>query len=107
MTTYKEIAQVIKQAADKIVELQSYVSGIEKESKVNEILSNMKEKGLIDDKAAGEKKKELLKSDESEIAIHKKAVELFNGRPESIAVPSTKSASASAEAQFDSWVMGG
>lgn len=107
MTTFKEIAQTIKRAADKLVELETKSAAREKESSVNSLIADMKDKGLIDEKAAGEKKKELLKSDESEIVVYKKAVELAASRPIPIASPSTKSASGNPEAQFDSWVMGG
>mgnify|MGYP001608112977 FL=1 len=107
MTTYKELAQTIKQAADRIVELETKSASQEKESSVNSLIAAMKDKGLIDEKAAGEKKKELLKSDEAEIIVYKKAVELAGSRPLQIATPSTKSASVNAESQLDNWVMGG
>lgn len=107
MTTYKELAQTIKQAADKLVELETKSAAQEKESSVNSLIADMKDKGLIDEKAAYEKKKELLKSDASEMSVYKKAVEIAASRPIPIASPSTKSASGNPEAQFDSWVMGG
>ena len=107
MTTYKELAQTIKQAADRLVELETKSAAQEKEGSVNRILADMKDKGLIDEKAAGEKKKELLKSDTSELVVYKKAIEIAAARPVQIASSSTKSASVSAEAQFDIWVLGG
>jgi len=107
MITYKNIAQTIKQAADRLVELETKSAAQEKEGSVNRIIADMQDKGLIDEKAAGEKKKELLKSDASELDVYKKAVELAASRPMQIASPSTKSASVDAEAQFDTWVMGG
>lgn len=107
MTTYKQLAQTIKQAADRLVELETKSAEQEKESSVDSLIADMKDKGLIDEKAAGEKKKELLKSDASEMAVFKKAVELAASRPMQIASPSTKSASVNPEAQFDAWVVGG
>lgn len=107
MTTFNQLAQTIKQAADKLVELENKSAAQEKESRINSLIADMKDKGLIDEKTAGEKKKELLKSDESEIVVYKKAVELASSRPIPIASPSTKSASGNPEAQFDTWVLGG
>lgn len=107
MTTYKELSQTIKQAADRLVELETRSAAQEKEGSVNRILADMKDKGLIDEKAAGEKKQELLKSDASGLEVYKKAVEIAASRPIQIASPSTKSASANPESQLDAWVMGG
>ena len=67
MTTYKKLAQTIKQAADRIVELETASASREKESCVSSIITDMVEKGLLDKKATGEKKKELLKSTASEM----------------------------------------
>lgn len=107
MQTYRGLAQVIKQAADRIVELENGEAEREKESSVNELLINMKEKGLIDEKTAKEKKKELLKSGGEEIEIHKKALELIGNKSNDIATITKKGSDASAESRFDSWVLGG
>lgn len=107
MTTYKELAQTIKQAADRIVELETASAAREKESSVSGIITDMVEKGLLDKKAAVEKKKELLKSTASDMEVYKKAVEIASSRPVQIASPSTKSASASPESQLDNWVLSG
>lgn len=107
MTTYKELAQTIKQAADRLVELETKSAAQEKESSVNTLIADMKDKGLIDEKSSGEKKKELLRSTTSDMEVYKKAVEIASSRPMQIASPSTKSASVNAESQFDNWVLGG
>lgn len=107
MQTYKGLAQVIKQAADRIVELEQSAVAREKESSVDELLVSMKEKGLIDDKTANEKKKELLKSGGAEIEIHRKALELIGSRPNDIATITKKGSATSPESKFDSWVCGG
>ena len=106
-TTYKQIAEVIKQAPDRLIELENNVVEREKESSVNELLVSMKEKGLIDDKTANEKKKELLKSGGIEIEIHKKALELIGSRSNDIATITKKGSETSPESKFDSWVYGG
>lgn len=107
MATYKQVSQIIKQAADRLVELENNIVEQEKESSVNELLISMKEKGLIDDKTAYEKKKELLKSGEAEIEIHKKALELIGSRSNDIATITKKGSEASPESKFDNWVYGG
>lgn len=107
MQTYRELARVIKQAADRIVELEQSETEREKESSVNELLVNMKERGLIDEKAAGNKKQELLKSSDMEIEIHKKALELIGNKSNDIATITKKGSEGSAESRFDSWVYGG
>ena len=107
MITYKELSQTIKQAADRLVELETRAAEREKEGSVNSLIADMMDKGLLDEKAAGERRKEFLKSDASELGVYKKAVEIAASRPMQIASLSTKSATANAEAQFDTWVMGG
>ena len=106
MTTYKQLSQTIKQAADRIVELETRSAAQEKEGSVNSLIADMKDKGLLDEKAAGEKKKELLKSTASDMEVYKKAVEIAASRPMQIASLSTKAASANPESQLDAWVMG-
>jgi len=107
MITYKELSQTIKRAADRLVELETRAAEQEKEGSVNSLIADMMDKGLLDEKAAGERRKEFLKSDASELSVYKKAVEIAAGRPMQIASLSMKSSLANADAQFDAWVMGG
>ena len=107
MQTCREFAQIVKQAADKLASLQGYVETQKKEGVVDSLITNMREKGLVDDKSAADKRKELLKSDDKSLEVHKKALDLIGGKPIDIASNTKRSAQGSPESAFDNWVFGG
>lgn len=104
--TAKELAGVLKEAASKIEELEKISSQYERKSTVEEIIGAMVDKGIIDQKSAEEKKKEIMDSGSDEdLLLHKKALELVSGKPFEFASPDGGRFSGGGD-PLDSWIFG-
>lgn len=96
-----EIAGLLKRAADRISELEKSAEDRQKESSADEVIKNMVAHGLITEKQAELKKKEILR--ENNMDFYKKALELYSGHPPAIGIPSGSVKSGN---PLDSWVYG-
>lgn len=102
MTTTKQLAQTIKEAADRLVEQEQTINAHTKESSVDEIVKVMTEKGYISEGLAAEKKAELM--NEPDLDTYSKVLSTIGGNPVDIASPEKK---AGAGDPLDTWMFGG
>lgn len=101
MTTTKQLAQTIKEAADRLVAQEQALNSHTKAGSVAAIVKTMAEKGYISEDLIEEKKAELM--NEPDLDVYSRALSAIGGKPVEIASPEKK---AGAGDPLDNWLFG-
>ncbi len=108
MASNMELAQVLKEAADRIVAQDKMLSVHEdtinthvKQGSVNEIVQDMTERGFIPESAADEKRAALM--EEPDLGAYSRALSDIGGNADTLGSPEKKAGAGDA---FDNWLFG-